>query len=394
MLYYDNAATTFPKPGNVLQSVISAMKDYGGNPGRGGHDMAMRVSEKIYSVRKKAADFFHSTAENVVFTSSCTTSLNTAIKGILRAGDHVIISCLEHNSVLRPVYRLFRDGKITYDIAQICEYDDEGTVAAFERLIRKNTRAIVCTHASNVSGLVMPLRALGELCEHYGLFFIADAAQTAGVLPINLESDKISILCMPGHKGLYGMTGSGLMILREGLSWGEMDTLTEGGTGSFSARLEQPDFTPDRFESGTVNTAAIFSIGAGIDFINQTGMERIYRHEFSICKQVYQAFHANPAIRLCCSDYLYGKNAPIVSFQVDGMNSEELTEELNRRGFALRGGLHCSPLAHEFYGTLETGMARFAPSAFTKEEGIAQFLRNMEIISKKLPVRLELREES
>ncbi len=382
MLYYDNAATTFPKPRSVLNSVATAVTDFGGNPGRGGHNMAMKVSEKIYSIRKKTGDFFHTDAENVVFTSNCTMALNMAIKGVLQRGDHVILSCLEHNAVIRPIYKMNQDGMIDYDIAPVTDYDDEKTVSSFEGLIRPNTKAIVCTHASNVSGVVMPIRKIGAMCHRHGLIFIVDAAQSAGVLPIDMEQDNIDILCMPGHKGLYGITGSGMMLHNGGRM---LNTLMEGGTGSLSSHLEQPDFSPDRYESGTVNTAGILSIEAGIDFIRSMGMDKIYRHEFTLCSKVWRAFRSNPDICLYNEKYPYRQNAPILSFNIRGMSSETITEELNRRNFALRGGLHCAPLAHEHYGTLDTGMARFAPSIFSKESEVEQFIRSVENVCKKLP---------
>lgn len=387
MPYFDNAATTYPKPRRVLRSVEQAVTFYGGNPGRGGHKMAMRVSEKIYSVRKKAADFFHADAENVIFTSNCTMATNMALKGVLREGDHVICSCLEHNAVLRPIYKLSQTRAVEYDIAQVYEYDDDRTVASFESLIRENTRAIVCTHTSNVSGMILPIQKLGELCRRRGIIFIVDAAQSAGVLPIDMQECGINLLCMPGHKGLYGVTGSGMLILND---IDGLDTILEGGTGSLSAEVAQPDFYPDRLESGTVNTVGILSIDAGLDFIQSVGIERIYRHEFGICRKVYDRLRRNPAIELYTSDFLYGKNAPIVCFNVCGINSDVLVAELAEYGYALRGGLHCAPLAHEYYGTLDRGMARFAPSYFTHDTEVEQFLKKLEIISKKLHNSLEL----
>jgi len=381
MVYFDNAATTYPKPECVLRAVESAVTEYGGNPGRGGHALAMRASEKIYSVRKKAAEFFHTAPEKVVFTQNCTMALNMAVKGALQAGEHVVLSCLEHNAVIRPVYRLSQEKGISYDAARVFPYDEARTVASFEKCIQKNTRAVICTHASNVSGLVMPIRALGELCRSYGVLFIVDAAQTAGVLPIDMERDHIDFLCMPGHKGLYGVTGSGMLLLREGMDEGTIGTLMEGGTGSLSSQLAQPDFSPDRFEAGTVNVPGILSIGAGLDFIRTMGMERIYRHEFSLCERVYRTLRKTPQAELYTPDFLYGKNAPIVAFNLKGRPSEELTEELSRRGFALRGGLHCSPLAHEYYGTLDTGMVRFAPSVFTSQMQVERFLRNISALA-------------
>lgn len=380
MTYLDNAATTYPKPLIVQRAVQDALAVYGGNPGRGGHDMAMRVSEKIYSVRAAAAAFFHTQAEKVVFTQNCTTALNMAIKGVMRQGGHVILSCLEHNAVFRPIYKLSQEGVCSYSIAEVFEGDDEATAASFAACIRPDTRAIVCTHASNVSGAVLPLERIGQLCRKRGLVFLVDAAQSAGVLPLDMEQMSIDLLCMPGHKGLYGAAGSGMLLLRGDL---ELDTILEGGTGSLSAEPEQPDFYPDRLEAGTVNTPGILSIGAGLDFIRSKGRENIYRHEFQLCRELFQALSVMPGVRMPISSFVYGKNAPIVSFVLEDEDSEQTAQRLNRCGFALRGGLHCAPLAHEHYHTLDCGLVRFAPSAFTTRFQLKDFISKLQIIRKK-----------
>lgn len=372
MLYFDNSATTYPKPKCVLDAVNDSLTLYGGNPGRAGHDMAMKVSQKIYDVRCKVAEFFCGEAENVCFTSSCTMSLNMAIKGILNKDDHAICSCLEHNSVVRPLYKLAKFGLISYDIAKVYDDDDE-TIESFRKLIRSNTKVIVCTHASNVTGKILPIKQIGELCKEYGIYFIVDSAQSAGILPINMKECNISMLCMAGHKGLYGITGSGVVIVS---NFQEIRTLIEGGTGSVSVGLDQPDFFPDRFESGTPNTAGILAIGAGIDFINDIGIEKIYAHEFKLCEKVYNALSKINNITLYAKNFLFGKYAPIVAFNVNGLNSDILVQHLNENDCALRGGLHCSPTAHEFYGTLDDGMARFSPSFFTKDIEVNAFLKN------------------
>ncbi|MFZ2540045.1 MAG: aminotransferase class V-fold PLP-dependent enzyme [Oscillospiraceae bacterium] len=378
MLYFDNAATTFPKPKSVINAVTSALINYGGNPGRGGHNMAMRVSEKIFSIRKIVAEFFNADIENVAFTQNCTMSLNIAIKGVLNSGDHILCSCLEHNSVIRPIVKLYNDGKITYDIAKVYDNDID-TINSFKLLIKENTKAIVCTHASNVSGKKMPIKQLGKLCKDNGLIFIVDAAQTAGVFPIDMQDFNINILCMPGHKSLYGITGSGIIILNH---IAKINTILEGGTGSVSVELVQPDFCPDRLEAGTSNTAGIFSIGAGINFIHQIGLDNIYSHEYKLCEYVYNKLSKIENIKLYTKNYKAGQNAPIISFNIGNENSDNIVGTLNNMNCALRGGLHCSPLAHEYYGTLDIGMARFSPSIFTKEYEVEQFVRNIQIISK------------
>lgn len=382
MMYFDNAATTFPKPKSVVDSVNSAVLHYGGNPGRAGHNMAMRVSEKIYLIRKKVALTFNAEPQNVVFTQNCTMSLNIAIKGIMKENDHIICSCLEHNAVIRPIDKLHRDGKITYDIARVYSNDEE-TVNSFKQLINKSTRAIICTHASNVTGQKLPIKRLGQLCKENGLIFIVDAAQTAGVFHIDMKECNINMLCMPGHKSLYGITGSGILVLND---IDEVDTILEGGTGSLSVELVQPDFFPDKFESGTLNTVGILSIGAGLDFINQVGMDNIYMHEYKLCKYVYEKLREIKNVRLYSNDYEKGKSSPIISFNIGKESSDSIVAMLNNMNCALRGGLQCSPLAHGYYSTLNTGMARFSPSHFTKSYEVEQFVKNIQIISKKIPI--------
>ncbi len=219
MIYLDNAATTFPKPQNVVKSVVEAIKIYGGNPGRSGHSLSMRTSEQIFHVREAVGEFFGVSPERVVFTSNCSHALNMAIKGVMASGGHIITSTLEHNSVMRPLFAMKRKGIIDYDCAMVYEGDLEATLKSFASLIRPNTKAIVCTHASNVTGLILPVKELGELCRQAGLTFIVDGAQSAGVLPVNLQEMKIDIFCTAGHKGLYGTTGTGLMLLGSDLRW-------------------------------------------------------------------------------------------------------------------------------------------------------------------------------
>lgn len=381
MIYLDNAATTFPKPRVVIESVHRAVEFYGGNPGRSGHSFAMRVSEKIYMVRKTVADMFGDSLmpEQVIFTSNCTSALNMAIKGSVTRGDHVIISSVEHNSVFRPIYKLKADGIITYDIATV--YDDSTqTVAKFESLINPRTKAIVCMHASNVSGVVLPIAKLGALCKKYGILFIVDAAQTAGVIPINMNDMNIDILCTAGHKGLYGITGTGVMIVRGNR---HLTTLIEGGTGNLSAIPEQPEDYPERMESGTLNTPGILSLGAGIGYINSIGIANLYAHEFAVCKRVFGELSRFSQIAMPISRFEPYKNMPVIAFNIGRMASEEAVAELNAAGFALRGGLHCSPLAHQHYNTIDTGMVRFSPSIFTSEQSIDAFLKTIRKLIKK-----------
>ena len=362
MIYFDNAATTFPKPERVLKSVQSGILHFGGNPGRSGHKMSMIAAEKIFSIRQNYADFFGADVENVIFTSNCTHALNLAIKGVMTSG-HAITSILEHNSVLRPLNELKRKNIISYDIANVFELDEDVTLREFESRIRPNTKAIICTHASNVTGTILPIKKLGELCKKRGLIFIVDAAQTAGVLPINMRELNINLLCLSGHKSLMGVTGTGMMVLN-GID--KMETIIEGGTGSTSVDLIQPDFCPDRFESGTANTVGIMSLGAGLDFIKRQGSDKLYRHELMLCERFIGKLRAKENIVIYTENISYQKKVPVVCFNIKGATSTEIVDFLSNRGFALRGGLHCAPLTHDFLGTKEIGAVRFSPGVFNK----------------------------
>ena len=257
MIYWDNAATTWPKPMAVTEAMSRALTRYGANPGRGGHTMGMAASREVYRCRETAAEFFHlDNPGQVVFTLNCTMAMNMALKGILRTSGRVVVSDLEHNAVMRPLHVL-SPGRPIYDVAQVTPGDDDQTVEAFRRCITPFTRAIVCTHASNVFGVQLPIRRLGELAREHDLLFVVDAAQTAGVLPLDMEADHIDFLCVAGHKGLYGPMGTGMLLCGDRF---QLPSFVEGGTGSQSLLYEQPDELPDRLESGTPNTPGILSL--------------------------------------------------------------------------------------------------------------------------------------
>lgn len=368
MIYFDNAATSFPKPACVKRAVTDAMTIYGGNPGRSGHRLSAAAAEAVYRVREKAADMFGGNPENVVFTSNCTHSLNFAIKGLLeqdmRAGNnvHVIISDLEHNSVARPVFEL-TSRSLSCSVAHIGS-DDLETAESFERLITPKTKAIISTLGSNVTGRLLPWRLIGDICKRHDICFIADGAQVCGVLPVSL-ADGINILCMPGHKGLFGIAGTGLLITDGKFP---LYHIMEGGTGSTSMELTQTPFLPEGLESGTINTPGILSVGAGIDFISRIGMENIHAHEEMLCGIFVSALSHVHGVRIYREEG--GAYLPIVLFNIDGFLPEETAAELDRRGFALRAGLHCSGLGHKAAGTFPDGGVRFAPSCFNSKEEV------------------------
>lgn len=380
MIYLDNAATTFPKPQSVANSLVRGIKCFGGNPGRSGHLLSLRTSEKIYNIRENIANFFGGKTENIIFTSNCTHALNIAIKGILNKGDHIILSDLEHNSVIRPIYAMSKTNNITYDIAKTFENNKEETILSFKKLIKSNTKAVVCTHASNVTGSIMPIKELGSMCKEKNITFIVDAAQSAGILPINIKDMNIDILCTAGHKGLYGPTGTGFLILNDGV---KLNTLIEGGTGSLSVDLTQPDFSPDRYESGTINSVGIIGLGAGLEFVKKLSLNRIYEHEFQICNKIYQQIGNMKNVKIYINDFKKYNHVPIVICNIDGITSNQAVSILSDKGYCVRGGLHCSPLAHKKLGTIDEGVIRISPSCFTTNNETMQFLRDFRLIAKK-----------
>lgn len=375
MVYFDNAATSYPKPQSVLFAVNDAVKIYGGNPGRSGHKVSMRVSEKIFEVRKKLSDFFNTSPERVIFTLNCTHALNMAIKGVMAKGGHIVTSSLEHNSVLRPIYKMALDGKITYSVAKVSE-DKEKTLKAFKNMVTPDTKAIVCTFASNVSGTLLPIKELSVFCRERGIIFIVDAAQGAGMFKIDMKD--IDILCTAGHKGLYGTTGTGLLICGGDF---DIDTIIEGGTGSNSLELIHPDFLPDRFESGTLNTVGILSLGAGLDVITKKGVENIYLYEMALCMRVYNELKRMKNISLVAESFKLYEKAPIVSFNIKDIDSSRVSGLLSERGYMLRGGFHCAPLAHKQFGTDDTGAVRFSPSHFNTTKQVNAFLYEVQKIA-------------
>ncbi len=357
MIYLDNAATTGRKPQTVINAVASALKSGNANPGRSGHSLSMHTAAKVYSVRNELADFFGASgAENVVFTLNCTHSINCVIKGLVRAGDKVVISSLEHNAVTRPLYKI---GAAT-QTAEVSLTDDNITVSNFERLISYDTRLVICTGASNVLAKVLPIAKIGAICRAKGVPFAVDAAQSAGVMPINMQKQNIDYLCIAPHKGLYAPMGIGVLICEGPIE----NTIIEGGTGTASADPAQPDFLPERLESGTINVPGIIGTGEGLEFVKGIGTEKIYRHENELCSHLYHGLAKLGSVRLYTPEPKLGETAPIVTFNFSSKTSSETANYLNSKGIAVRAGLHCAPSAHSMMGTLESGAVRAAPSVF------------------------------
>ncbi len=389
MIYLDNAATTYPKPPQVYRAWQRAMGAYGANPGRSGHKFSVDSAAAVFESRAKCAELFGAEPENTVFTLNCTHGLNMAIKGVARRGAHYVVSDLEHNAVIRPVHAAAEQYGGSYTIFETSD-DEEETVWNAERAMRPDTVALVCTAASNVIGLRTPIKELAALCRRkgvrhpQGICFIVDAAQGAGTLPLKM-SDGINILCAAGHKGLYGPMGTGLMITDGSFP---LKTIIEGGTGSASESLVQPEFTPDRFESGTINTAGVIALGAGVDFIMRrdrrqpggaTGMDGILLHELALCRRFCSGVRDMSGVTLYndITSANEGHYVPVVSFNIEGMSSVQAAAFLSDKGIYMRGGLHCAPLAHKKIGTLDGGTVRFSPSVFTTAGEVDAVIRTL-----------------
>lgn len=354
MIYFDNAATSGQKPAEVINAMNFSLKNLSANPGRSGHTLSQIAANEVYKVRNKVSDFFGSDGpETVVFTANCTTSINFVLKGILKPGDHVIISDLEHNAVMRPIVSM----NIDYTIASVSLTDDIDTIKNFKNAIKSNTKMIFCTGASNVLGKILPIEKIGKLCKEHKILFGVDAAQIAGILPINMKNMNIDYLCVAPHKGLYSPMGVGILVARAPIN----KCIIEGGTGTESVNFLQPKNLPEMLESGTVNLPAIISVGAGIEFL-KTKLNCVFMHEKSLVNRLYEklqntnvTFYTNP------KDFGY---VPVISFNISDQPSEKIAQILSKKGFALRAGLHCAPTAHKKIGTLEQGTVRFSPSIY------------------------------
>ena len=374
MIYFDNGATSGKKPSKVIEAVNYCLKSYNANPGRSGHNLSISAAEKVYEARKKVAKFFGGKApENVIFTANCTQSLNYVIKGVLNRNDHVIVSELEHNAVLRPLHKTVNK----YDVATVSFFDDNETLKNFKNLINQNTKMIICTAASNVCGKILPLKELGKLCRENGILFTVDAAQGAGVLPIDMEEMNIDFLCVAPHKGLFAPMGIGILIADKKIPY----TIIEGGTGSESLNLNQPQTLPEMFESGTVNLPGIFGVSAGLDFIKSNGREKIYRYEMSLIQHIYKSLSKMENVILYTPFPELNKFAPVLCFNIVGKSSDETAALLNEKGICVRAGLHCAPFAHKKMGTEKIGAVRVSCGYFntTRDtEYLINTIRNLQ----------------
>ena len=374
MIYLDNAATSFPKPHAAIEEALCCMRDYGGNAGRGAHQLALRAAEKIYASRELLSEFFGLHApERIVFVSNTTHALNLAIKGLLRAGDHVLISELEHNAVRRPLAALEKRGRVTYELFPVVGLTKNEIIEGIKSRITPCTAAVICTHASNICSLSLPIREIGALCRQKGLYFILDAAQSAGHLPIDMTRDGISALAVPAHKGLLGIQGAGVLALGEGVC---PATLTEGGSGYQSLSPDMPAEFPERYEAGTLPTPAIASLHGGVSFLSKNGTENLQKHAESLF------WGARERIASLGGFEIYQKDTPgaVFLFNKRGVPATELARRLDKNGICTRAGLHCAPLAHKALGTPDGGAVRlsFGPFNTAAElDTLWQVLKNL-----------------
>lgn len=380
MVYFDNAATTFPKPEIVYEAIMTAMKEYGANPGRSGHKLALKASRGIYETRDLLGRLFnYNHPMNIILTFNATEGLNIGIKGCLKPGDHVITTSMEHNSVLRPITYL--EG---FGIESTIVYGDEkGRIKAsdIEKSIKKNTKLIVNTHISNLTGTIMPIEEIGRIAYDNGIIYMIDAAQSAGVYNIDMEKLHIDILAFPGHKGLLGPQGTGGLIIREGI---ELEGFLQGGTGSASHSLIQPDIMPDKFESGTSNGPGLVGLGAGIKYIMEEGMDKIRIHEEELTFHFIEEALKIDGIKLY-GPLIKGDQGPVVSLNIKDADSSEVSYILDSQfDIQVRPGLHCAPLAHKTIGTLEQGVVRFSFGLFNTHEEIEYSIKALKQIAKEV----------
>ena len=380
MIYLDNAATSWPKPVEVREQMQEFLISYGGNPGRGGHASALQASRAIYGVREQIAEFFGvDNPRKIVFTGNATQAINQALFGLLKPGDHVITTSLEHNAVSRPLWTLTARGVEVTEIP--VSPDNEFPWAELDKAFQKNTKLVVTLHASNVTGTLLPIERIGEAAHLHDVPYLVDAAQTAGVFPLDLGKLPIDMLALPGHKGLFGPQGTGALILNKEIS---LIPLMYGGTGSLSELDRQPDFLPDALESGTLNGVGIVGLGAGIGYVQQHGLNAIRLREQELCQRLIDGLQNIVGIKL------YGgtqaaKKAPIVAFNLGDIDSTVVGFALEQvAGIIARAGLHCAPHAHATLGTTDQGVVRFSPSHFTTEEEIDQAVEAVVQVAKEM----------
>lgn len=382
IIYFDNAATSWPKPPQVLEAMIRFMNEVGANPGRSGHKLSIEAARIIFETREALANLFNiKDPSRIVFTLNATESINLALKGILKPNDHVITSSMEHNSVMRPLRYLEKQGiEVSIVLCSPKGFLDPGDL---EKKIKSNTRMIILNHASNVTGTLLPIREVGQIARRYNLIFLVDAAQTAGAYPIDVQSDAIDLLAFTGHKSLYGPQGTGGLVINSRISEKQMVPLKHGGTGSRSEYEEQPDFLPDRFESGTPNTVGISGLLSGVRFVLENGIDKIRQHELDLTERLIDGLKQFPRIKIYGPENTDQRTSTI-SFNIEGLSPSYVAIYLEREyGILSRAGLQCSPSAHRTIGTFPNGTVRFSLSYFNNNEQIDKVIQALSSLIRK-----------
>jgi cysteine desulfurase family protein len=378
IIYLDNAATSFPKPREVLEKMVETYARLGVSPGRGGYDLATEAAELVFQTRQKLARFFCAPdPERVIFTANATDALNIAIQGLIRPGDHVVSTRLEHNSVLRPLYHLREQGWIEYDLVS---FDGSGYVDPQEikMVIRPNTRLVIVCHASNVLGTVQPVAEIAGICLERGIPLLLDAAQSAGHVPINMSDWGIGAIAFTGHKALFGPSGIGGLILSPELN---VRATRFGGTGIESRSLVHTQSFPHRLEAGTLNLAGIFGLSAGLDYLEQKGFGQLWQREMALIQRLYRGLNSTPGVAIH-SPPPTEQGVPVLTCNIKGMDSGDVGDILDGDyGIAVRTGLHCAPFVHADLGTDDTGAVRFSPGPFNTNEDIDQAIKALAAIA-------------
>ncbi len=379
MIYLDNAATSWPKPPEVLKAMTDVLERSGGNPGRSGHRLSIAAARIIYDAREDIAQFFHAPDPlRVIFASNATHAINLVLRGLLKPGDHVVTSSVEHNAVMRPLRNLEKQG-IRLSIVP-CASDGSLNAVDVAKVVDSDTRLVVITHASNVVGTVLPVAEIAPIAHKAGALLLVDAAQTAGAMPIDMLATGIDLLAFTGHKELLGPPGIGGLVINDGVDVSQIEPLMRGGTGSHSESEEQPDDLPDKFESGTANLVGIAGLGAGLHWVMDRGVEAIRAHLKELSRALIDGLSVLPGVKV------YGtldpdRSVAIVSFSVTGRRVSEIGLRLDEEyGILSRVGLHCAPAAHKTIGSFPEGTVRLAPGVFTTMDDIRTTIRAIEKI--------------
>lgn len=376
-IYLDNAATSWPKPPTVIKAMSDYLEHYGGSPGRSGHAFALKAAREVFETRELIAGLFNvPDSDKVIFTANGTHAINLGLKGLLKKGDHVIISHLEHNSVFRPLKHMEKAGLIELSIVD-AHQNGSFIPQDIVKAIKSNTRLIAMLHGSNVSGTLLPVGEIGAICKQFGILYLVDAAQTAGLISVDMQQDNIDLLAFSGHKELYGPPGIGCLCVKKNLP---LTTLMQGGTGSMSEMAAHPDFYPDRLEAGTLNTVGIIGLKAGIEFILQEGFENIYQAQIQLIDYVINELKEIDQVQIIASENS-GQRLPVVSLIIKGVPSSDVALRLDQEfGIMARAGLHCSPLAHKALGTFPHGTVRLSPGIFTTQKEIDYTIQSLKKI--------------